>query len=274
MISLTEGFISKYQDSDVKIDPANCTETDFREILIYLAVNNQSEIKSLKEKVTRLDVEVECLTTAMDAKDQEITDLRLENVSIREKFDRLESEFISMKKDVSSQSDELLNLQRYTREWGLRFNNVAETYDANGKLNEDCVKIVESFLGKVGLPHVKIENAHRVGPKSEDGSPRTIAARCFSRPQRREVLDNRKKLFDIGIPTFESLCKFDADRKKRYGPVMKRLYDEGKRVYYTKGQVMVNGHKYAGPLPPPLPPRVRGGARPNRTITPVTIDVE
>ena len=81
----------------------------------------------------------------------------------------------------------------------------------------------------------------------------------------------------MGIPTFESLCKHDSDLKRRYGDVMKKLYNEGKRVYFSKGQVMVNGQKYTGPVPPPLParhgtrqPRVRDPHAPD----PVVIDIQ
>lgn len=269
MLNLPQGYVSKYDDPNVEvnIDPGSCTEKDFRELVVYLAIMNQKEITSLKGQITELDTEVKCLTTAMTAKDDEISELKVENAKLSENYHTLEGEVKLIKKELSFQGEEIVNLQRYTREWGLRFNNVAEKND------ENCIKLVESVLVKVGLPHVKIENAHRIGPKPEDGSPRTIAARCYSRPERKEVLYNRKKLFDIGVPTFESLCKFDSDMKKRFGPVMKRLYDEGKRVYFSKGTLIVNGQRYAGPLPPPLPVRARGTGPRAANRTPVTVEV-
>ena len=258
MLTLPEGYVNKFQDPNVVVDfdPVNATEKDFRELIVYLAVLKQKETAELTNKVSVLTEEVNNLTTAMEAKDDEVAELMEANQRFQEMNADLEIEVDSLKKEVATWSEEVINLQRYTREWGLRFNNIAETP------NEDCIKLVEGALNKIGLGHVKIENAHRIGKKPADGYPRTIAARCHSRPERKEVLNKRKKLFEIGIPTFESLCKHDSDLKRRYAPVMKRLFDEGKRVYFAKGTLMVNGFKYAGPLPPPLPERTE---RPQRT---------
>ena len=178
-------------------------------------------------------------------------------------------EFKLMQTGMKILTDDVTGLQRYTREWGLRFNNIEEN------TGENCIKLVEGALAKVNLGHIKIENAHRIGPK-DDNYPRTIAARCLYRPERREVLNNRRKLFEKGIPVFESLCQYDSDQKRRYSDIMNRLFQEGKRVYFSKGNLMVNGQKYAGPPPPPLPARQHGQRPPRRrdgpAPTPVHID--
>ena len=269
MFTLPDGYVSKFSDESQThvIDPSKCSDQEFKEVIIYCAFMSQTQIKLLKEEVSGLKEDVTDLQTAMTAKDGEISDLREENKDLRSKFAKLEEDFGFLKSDVKLQSEQVLHLERYTREWGLRFGNIKEDTD------ENCVQIIEKLLAKVGMPHVKIENAHRIGVKSDDG-PRMIAARCHSRPERREVLHNRKKLFELGVPTFESLCKYDADLKKRYGPVMTRLYNEGKRVYFAKGQLMVNGRKYAGPPPPPLPARSARVQRTHSSHPPVTVTLD
>ena len=261
MLVLSDEIMEKYEgEEDINLNPTNISDGDFRELICYVAVVSQSEHKALKLRVDHLEEEVRSLTTAMENKDAEVEQLKEDKDKLNKRCDDMRVEFDSFKNDFSLLSDEVINLQRYTREWGLRFNNIAESP------NENCVKLVEGALAKVQLGHVKIENAHRIGPKPDDGSPRTIAARCLYRPERREVLNNRKRLFEMGIPTFESLCKHDSDLKRRYGDVMKKLYNEGKRVYFSKGQVMVNGQKYTGPEPPPL--ASHHGPRPARRRDP------
>jgi len=235
----------------VNVNPETCTEKDFRELMIYLAITNQRENKKLLDKVQKQGEEIQSLVTAMDTKDEEIRSLQRDNSKFQDDFQALHDQFAALRKDLVTQGEEVLSLQRYTREWGLRFNGIPETKD------ENCIQLIEAKLSEVGLPHIRIENAHRLGATPEDGSHRTIAARCYSRPDRREVLINRKRLFDIDVPVFESLCKYDADLKRRYGPMMKQLYDEGKRPYFSKGNLFVDKRKYIGPVPPPLPPRPR-----------------
>ena len=255
VLTLPQHIFDKYEDEDVtvNVDPEKCTDKDFRELMIYLALTNLRDNKALKAKVIKQGEEIQSLVTAMNTKDEEIDSLHTLNVTLNNTVQSLRDDVATLRKDFVKQGDEVLALQRYTREWGLRFNGIPETKD------ENCIKLLEDKLAQVGLPHVKIENAHRLAAM-QDGSTRTIAARCFSRVERREVLNkiNRKKLFDLGVPVFESLCQFDADLKRRYAPKMKELYDEGHRVYYAKGNLFVDGRKYTGPVPPPLPPRPRG----------------
>ena len=152
MITLPDGYVSKFSDEKTThiIDPRDCSEQDFRELIIYTAFMNQNQLKALKE-------EVEGLKTAMNAKDEEVTDIREKHNDLCDKFDALKEDFKLLQSEAKLQSERVLHLERYTREWGLQFGNIQETTD------ENCAEIIENLFAKVGMPHVKIENAHRIG---------------------------------------------------------------------------------------------------------------
>ena len=65
-------------------------------------------------------------------------------------------------------SMELLSLERYSREYNLRFHNISDTS------GEDCRQKIEGILAEQLNLKPPIENAHRVGSWIADSEPRTI----------------------------------------------------------------------------------------------------
>ena len=63
---------------------------------------------------------------------------------------------------------ELLSLERYSREYNLRFHNISDTS------GEDCRQKIEGILAEQLNLKPPIENAHRVGSWIADSEPRTI----------------------------------------------------------------------------------------------------
>ena len=131
---------------------------------------------------------------------------------------------------------------------------------------EDCKAKLLDALQRVGLGHVKIENAHRVG-EFTPGRNRAIIARFNDRPELRLVLSKRKEFFNMGLPVFADLCKEDLEEKKKYAGEMRRLFnEENKRVYFDRGCWYVEGRRYTpGPGPASAPPAA--AARPDLGAT-------
>ena len=91
---------------------------------------------------------------------------------------------------INSLCERLLALERYSRGFNLRF------YKVPGHIDEDCTvafgKIISKNLKQGLSKNLKqkpvIENAHRIGPFRDDGSPRPIS---LIRPERRSLHDRR-----------------------------------------------------------------------------------
>ena len=107
---------------------------------------------------------------------------------------------------INSLYERLLALERYSRGFNLRFYKVPE------QTGEDCIVTLGKIISKDLKQKPVIENAHRVGPSRDDGSPRPIIAKFLYRPDRRDILRN-KKLFKNGTYVSEDLIPEDRKRK-------------------------------------------------------------
>ena len=85
----------------------------------------------------------------------------------------------------------------------MRFYKIPEQTD------EDCIDTLEKIISNDLNLEAAIENAHRIGPSREDGSPRPIIAKFLYRPERRDIL-RKKKLLKNGIYISEDLIPEDS----------------------------------------------------------------
>ena len=133
------------------------------------------------------------------------------------------------------------NLERYSRDFNIRVIGVIE------EEGEDCMAIVLNILTLLGFEDAsgEIENAHRTGKKRDD-KPRHIIVKLYSRPFKRSLLrvakkKNRKKDTLSGIRLVEDFIPGDFELRKKALPLMKKFFEEGKRVRFTKGKLLVDG---------------------------------
>ena len=83
---------------------------------------------------------------------------------MRCKVDEMESSVQKHAKQIEGMHERLLSLERYSREYNLRFHNVPKSTD------EDCVPKVRNILSTQLDMEPEIENAHRVGSRNDDKS--------------------------------------------------------------------------------------------------------
>ena len=176
------------------------------------------------------------------ASEARISQLEADLKGIKEVLKTVVDEHEAMKKVVTDQKEKILANERHTRGFCLRF-NVKNVREAD---KEDTAKILTSEFAKVGLKDIAIENSHRVGKKRDDGSSRQIIARFHSRPQRNLVLKKRKDLFKNHVQCFEDLCKEDLVEKRKHAERMQELFDEGKKVFFSRGHWFVDGEQWSG----------------------------
>ena len=126
------------------------------------------------------------------------------------KFSTLERELDKHAKNVGLLQERLLQMERYSRQYNLRFFNIPEDS------SEDCIKKLQSILSDDLGIETSIENAHKIGgPRAVDGAdPRPITAKFIYRPER-FCVSQRKRDLKNGVRVSEHLIWEDRDRRKR-----------------------------------------------------------
>ena len=148
------------------------------------------------------------------------------------KVDEVESHVQKHAEQIQGMYDRLLSLERYSREYNLRFHNVPES------AGEDCgQRIYDIILNQLNLEPV-IENAHRVGPRA-DNKPRAIICKFLYRSERYKVFQKKRDLQD-GVWITEDLIWEDREKKKKLKDVMKEAYESGKKPRFLRGKLYID----------------------------------
>lgn len=132
--------------------------------------------------------------------------------------------------------ERLVSLERYSREYNLRFRNVPES------TNEDCVQKVRNILSNQFNMELEVENAHRVGPRNDD-KPRVVICKFLYRPQRYKVIQKKRDLVD-GIWLTEDLIWEDREAKKKLKEVMKEAFENGKKPRFSRRKLYIDMELY------------------------------
>ena len=264
---IADNFLAAHKDENVfslKFDPDTASDKEFKSFMTWVYIQQTSDNQMLREKVSTLETENQSLrlkmTTldqnvnqALEFKDAEIGELKKDQTLLWKEFHRL-ANLVSKLDDYMPIVDQrLIELERYTRGFNLRFNNIKEPV-GNRNQKEDCRALLQSYFSNVGLTDISIENAHRVGPVNKptttnpNPSPRPIIARFNNRPDRRLVLNKRAALFRAGVPVFEDLCKLDLEAKRKHAEAMKVFHAQNKKTYFHRGVWFVDGREYK-PVP-------------------------
>ena len=106
------------------------------------------------------------------------------------RVDKLEDEVSKLATNVNQAYERLLSLERYSRDFNLRFYNIPEDS------NENCIEKLKTILSNdLGIKPV-IENPHRIGGPRTGASndPRPVIAKFLHRPERLQVIQNKRSL--------------------------------------------------------------------------------
>ena len=196
-----------------------------------------SDLNLLKDRVSSnadtllgISTKQESFATNFDKVDGEIHDINC-------KIEKMEQGMANNTFMINSLYERLFALERYSRGFNLRFYKVPE------QTGEDCIVTLGKIISKDLKQKPVIENAHRVGPSRDDGSPHPIIAKFLYRPDRRDILRN-KKLFKNGTYVSEDLIPEDRKRKNDLKAVMQEAYESGKRPKFRNGKLYIDGIPY------------------------------
>ena len=111
------------------------------------------------------------------------------------RIDQIENDITKYAKEIDDTYERLLFLERYSRDFNLRFYNIPES------AGEDCFAELRNIIENDLQLQSIIENAHRIGPFKDDGTPRPILAKFLYCPERFRVIQLRsdmKEAFEAG----------------------------------------------------------------------------
>ena len=151
-----------------KKQPTDASEEDFeafeRESLARLCDSQEKIIQD----ISKLKAKVQLNEGALDKISKEFTNL---NQSFEEfkgglhdakcKVDEIEVSVQNKATQISQMYERLLSLERYSREYNLRFHNIGESS------SQDCSQKIHDILANQLNLELKLENAHRAGPRSD-----------------------------------------------------------------------------------------------------------
>lgn len=206
-----------------------------------------NEIKSLRKEsaamateVNEIKITANELRASVEYTQEEVDNIKVDIASTKTELAEVKVSNTSLSNEVQSLKSKLLALERYSRNYNIRIGGVLESY------GKDCMPHVVSILGKLGYSEVscrnQIEIAHRTGRKTLK-RPRHIIFKCFSRPFRADVLRQGKRNRAIfnDIYFIEDLTKEDQDLKQKALPLMSAGYEDGKKVTFRAGKLIING---------------------------------
>ena len=138
--------------------------------------------------------------------------------------------------------ERIMALERYSREYNLRFYNIPETP------REDCIDKLQSILSNDLNIKPEIENAHRIGAfflYRDDGSPRPLIAKFIYRPEHFQIFRKRRDLQNRVWLSEDLICE-DRQKKNLYKDVMKEAFHQGKKPRFHHGCLYIEGVEYKG----------------------------
>ena len=199
--------------------------------MIGTQVQIQRDIESLQSQSKMNESSISKLKEGLDLKLEVLTgDLHDTN----KRIDRIENDITKYAKDTDETYERLLFLERYSRDYNLRFYNIPESR------GEDCIAKIRDILVNDLQLQPNIENAHRISPFKDDGTPRPILAKFLYRPEWFRVIKKKRDLRD-GVRVSDDLIWEDRQKKKQLRLVMKDAFEAGKRPRFHHGKLYIDG---------------------------------
>jgi len=194
-------------------------------------VKIQRDIASLQSQIKENESSITKLKESLDTKLEVLTGQLYE---ANTRIDQIENVITKNAKEIDDTYERLLSLERYSRDYNLRFYNIPES------TGEDCIAKLRDIIENDLQLQSNIENAHRIGPFKDDGTPRPILAKFLYRPERFKVIKKKRDLRN-GVRVSDDLIWEDRQKKKQLRSVMKEALEAGKRPRFHHGKLYIDG---------------------------------
>ena len=162
------------------------------------------------------------------------------NKKLMKDVEKLQNDITLLKKNNTDMDERIDYLSDQSRRDNLIFTKINEDKDENWEQSE---KKVMDFIDKHMKVNVKIERAHRVGPKDRPNKPgpRNIVAKFSSWKDRELVFQKRRDLDpeESFVRIREDLCPGTTKAREKELPKLLQAREAGHRAYYSYRKVVV-----------------------------------
>ena len=225
--------VQSFTDLNTKVDSISTTQASLQksvEVVSAKADTNEQSISDLKDSVSFNADNIKDLEDGQE-------DLKTTNKQLKKQLEDTTAALSTLQLQV-------LRNERHSRAFNVRFLGIDEVVEQE-RSSENCIEAVQSILkDRFDIDGDVIETAHRTG-KHEEGRPRQIIARFYSRPVRYSVMRKARDALDgTGLRLTDDLCAADLTEKKRLKPLMDKLYAEGKRPAFRNGLLYAAGRPF------------------------------
>ena len=189
-----------------------------------------------QERFAEIEKSVEMAHGRLDDLEEQNRNLNSNLKSQNERILELENKCVEMELEA-------LNTKRRSRLYNIRVYTIKE------EPKENCREKLVDFIKSNGLMPGQskekisdsIEYVHRTG-KKEKGKSRQMIARLYSREVKNLLVQAGKRKGENGSNLIaEDFVKEDYDRRKLALPHMRQAYQNGKKVKFNKGQLIIDG---------------------------------
>ncbi|KAJ8003701.1 hypothetical protein DPEC_G00151050 [Dallia pectoralis] len=196
------------------------------------------KISSIEKTTVSTSKQMEKLTSTVQQLTMEVMQQKQTTEGMKDEIHALQAENKILKPNIA-------DCQRYSRNWSLKLHGVKE------EDGEDVRCRVINILEKVA-PRIRdklkegVDIVHRIGPRRQDGSKRSIIILFALRLLRDAVWSEAKGskfLLDNNLRITEALSPEDKAARKKLWPLVKKARDEGKKASFRGPFVFINGKK-------------------------------
>ena len=198
--------------------------------------NTNERLQKIESVMSKVD-EIDGLTIKQQQLEADVDNIKESQLNL---VSTNTEEVEALRRNNDELKKRLQHLERYSRDFNIRVLGVNEDE------GEECMTIITDFITSLGFEDATAENTHRTGKKRND-NPRPIIARLFSRPFKRGLLQVARssdgKAILRGVRFVEDFTPSDLNARKKALPLMKKAYDEGKKVRFTRGKLFIDGRE-------------------------------
>ena len=214
-------------------------EEDFETFVHHQLSSISDDLKEMKGTQFQIQRKIKSLYESSISKLKEALDVKLEVLTgelyeTNTRIDRIENDITKQAKEIDDTYERLLSLERYSRDYKLKFYNIPES------TSEDCIAKLRDILENDLQLHPNIENPHRIGSFKDDGTPKPILAKFLYRPERFTVIKKKSELRK-GMRVSDDLIWEDRQKKKKLRSVMKDAFEAGRRPGFHHGKLYIDG---------------------------------
>lgn len=224
--------------------PSNPTIKDMMNLMLNQHTETSSMLNKIDQRLNEYEKSLEFAHAKTLDNEKQIKILKTENIELHKLIGDMSAKLDSVQQEVSSVKGRQDAAERHSREWCMRVYGVSEPPNENTRLILAKLMVKHKLAGFKSVEHASqsIEHCHRLGPVTT-GKHRAIIAHIFSRPVRNLILkDARPVNNDKTTPVYfaADMIKSDHALKIKAKHQMKTAYENGKKVTFRKGELIID----------------------------------